>query len=74
MEAMEIGGEGGGHNRQVDDGSVDYRGRTALRASTGGWVAAFFIIGEHLTSSFSVSYMAIVRYVTSRIQPHRSRI
>lgn len=38
-------GEGGGE-KWVHDSSVDYKGRVPLRASTGVWKAAFFIISK----------------------------
>lgn len=33
----------------VHDSSVDHKGRAPLRASTGSWTAALFIIGKGIT-------------------------
>lgn len=33
---------------QVQDSSVDYKGRPALRATTGSWKASYFIIGNFI--------------------------
>lgn len=37
----------------VHDSSVDHKGRVPLRASTGSWKAAFFIIGKKNINCFS---------------------
>ena len=43
------GDEGeGGDEKWVHDSSVDYKGRIPLRASTGVWKAAFFIISKDI--------------------------
>jgi len=36
----------GDKEKWVHDSSVDHKGRTPLRASTGIWKASFFIIGK----------------------------
>lgn len=33
-------------NEWVYDSSVDFKGRVPLRASTGGWKASLFVIGN----------------------------
>jgi hypothetical protein len=53
MEGLRGGGHGeaavdGGDERWVEDSSVDYQGRPPLRAATGSWKAAMFIICKPL--------------------------
>lgn len=64
VESMNIEHEEG----IVEDGSVDYRGRTPSRATTGAWKAATFIIGEHLT--FLFLFHRYGHHLLSNYRPH----
>lgn len=44
---LEVKTEEGDEKKWVHDSSVDHKGKVPLRASTGSWKAAFFIIGNH---------------------------
>jgi len=43
---LEVKPEEGDETKWVHDSSVDHKGRLPLRASTGSWKAALFIIGK----------------------------
>jgi len=43
---VEVKSEEGDEKKWVNDSSVDHKGKVPLRASTGSWKAAFFIIGK----------------------------
>lgn len=43
-----IKAEEGDEMKWVHDSSVDHKGRIPLRASTGSWKAALFIIGKEI--------------------------
>ncbi|KHN05105.1 Putative peptide/nitrate transporter [Glycine soja] len=44
--SLEVKPEEGDEVKWVLDSSVDHKGRVPLRASTGSWKAALFIIGK----------------------------
>jgi hypothetical protein len=41
----------------VYDGSVDSKGRVPLRASTGVWIASFFVLGKISTCAFIIFFL-----------------
>eukprot|EP01018_Ginkgo_biloba_P006618 Gb_10650 [translate_table: standard] len=51
----------------VNDGSVDIKGRAALRATTGGWKASFFIIGVEFSERLTYYGIAsnLIIYLTT---------
>ncbi|KAL3639488.1 hypothetical protein CASFOL_017395 [Castilleja foliolosa] len=53
----------------VHDSSLDYKGRTPLRASTGAWKASFFVIGNEFSErlSYYALAMTLMIYLTKVI-------
>lgn len=45
------------------DGSVDFKGRPAVKAKTGGWTAGFLILGELKLPSISLWSSHATRWV-----------
>lgn len=75
MEGLRGGGHGeaavdGGDERWVEDSSVDYQGRPPLRAATGSWKAAMFIILIEFSERLSYFGLAtsLMIYLTKVLQ------
>jgi len=51
MEKTEGGRTEKSEEKRVHDASVDYKGRVPLRASTGAWKAALFVLSKIFTSA-----------------------